>query len=630
MSLLTSLVRFARWNRPSAGKTGRVSLKKPFHSLGGHAWITHGAPADGDHDDTRFRSTLCLYEDDLRLTAAHQHFDAIAIGGGGRYSHWGSAILFSTSDGSDPNTNGRVYTYDRSLGLAEWESDRIRCATDRWHFHPEGNRWLELGGDKVPPPLIANLGLTNKCNLRCEICGSQKYLDETGVRRRHMDYATFEEVADTLFPVLSQVELNSQGDPLLHPRIADILETIERHRCEVKVQHNGTLLSDKIIDLLLRQHGEIMLSLDAVGERLDVVRAGAVWKKAQPGLDRFLAERDPTRLSVGVYPTITRRTLGDAIGVVDWALEKRIDHVVFHRYNAIQNSLEEAPTEAEYAVLLDSLIAWCASTGDQMWVQFEGRTLNRNKPKDRRTVFPDARKRVALVESGKVMFPTEADAPGSDPFSLCVSPHEYVEIGLEGQISTCCRAQDVSLGRARSVESFARSWFGENYRLIRDSLDRKATGDFPLPNCAGCANFFAPGAVRGRKAVDYRAPPDSGDARLKLASDDVIEIDGIQRETGFCHIAVFPVGLSAADYVLYEDDTALGPAGTLHDEIRSTGVGRYHIGATDLYFSASDNTDARRNGRLYTLRRRSSVTTPVITAPNPPSSPVAKGKTRLL
>jgi len=33
----------------------------------------------------------------------------IAKQGSGRYSHWGNSLVFSASDNSDPNTNGRSY-----------------------------------------------------------------------------------------------------------------------------------------------------------------------------------------------------------------------------------------------------------------------------------------------------------------------------------------------------------------------------------------------------------------------------------------------------------------------------------------------------------------------------------------
>jgi len=122
--------------------------------------------------------------------------------------------------------------------------------TALWDLHPAASFFRTHAGNGISPPIFCNLGLTNKCNLRCEICGSQKFLDETCVRRRHMDIRRVEAVAKTLFPVIAEVELNSQGDPLLHPKIARVLELIEHHRCDLKVQTNGTLFTDRVIDLL--------------------------------------------------------------------------------------------------------------------------------------------------------------------------------------------------------------------------------------------------------------------------------------------------------------------------------------------------------------------------------------------
>lgn len=50
---------------------------------------------------------------------------------------------------------------------------------------------------------------------------------------------------------------------------------------------------------------------------------------------------------------------------------------------------------------------------------------------------------------------------------------------------------------------------------------------------------------------------------------------------------------------LYEADRPLGPAHSLHDQIRKEGKGRYSHWGGYLYFSASDNTDPRANGRTY-------------------------------
>jgi hypothetical protein len=56
------------------------------------------------------RSPLRLFEDQLPLGPPHSLHSRIREEGQGRYSHWqGNILNFSTSDNSDPNTNGRSY-----------------------------------------------------------------------------------------------------------------------------------------------------------------------------------------------------------------------------------------------------------------------------------------------------------------------------------------------------------------------------------------------------------------------------------------------------------------------------------------------------------------------------------------
>lgn len=64
-----------------------------------------------DDVDNPRRSPLRLLEDGKLLGPAHELHQSIGDEGRGRYSHWtGNALIFSTSDNSDPNANGREYT----------------------------------------------------------------------------------------------------------------------------------------------------------------------------------------------------------------------------------------------------------------------------------------------------------------------------------------------------------------------------------------------------------------------------------------------------------------------------------------------------------------------------------------
>lgn len=78
----------------------------------GHCWtVPLPALADVcDHSGAPSRSTLLLFEDDRPLGPAHASHQDVRDRGRGAYSHWGEQLYFSTSDNSDPNTNGRRYS----------------------------------------------------------------------------------------------------------------------------------------------------------------------------------------------------------------------------------------------------------------------------------------------------------------------------------------------------------------------------------------------------------------------------------------------------------------------------------------------------------------------------------------
>ena len=84
-------------------------------------------------------------------------------------------------------------------------------------------------------------------------------------------------------------------------------------------------------------------------------------------------------------------------------------------------------------------------------------------------------------------------------------------------------------------------------------------------------------------------------------------LSDVRGETGYCFIAALPEKLlsdleSASRLELLEDGRPLGPAHASHDDIRHIGSGRYSHWGSRLYFSTADNSDPRRNGRIYEVR----------------------------
>jgi hypothetical protein len=68
--------------------------------------------ADSAEDGAK--SPIVIYENNKPLGPAHTSHQDINKNGRGRFSHWrGLGIIFSASDATDPNTNGRRYSVVR-------------------------------------------------------------------------------------------------------------------------------------------------------------------------------------------------------------------------------------------------------------------------------------------------------------------------------------------------------------------------------------------------------------------------------------------------------------------------------------------------------------------------------------
>lgn len=88
----------------------RSLIRGSFYFLKGHAYQIPVKYPDGELSAAR------LYEDDKPLGPANSDRQEIVTKGGGRFqffrdstSFFGPVLLLSTSDNSNPNTNGRKY-----------------------------------------------------------------------------------------------------------------------------------------------------------------------------------------------------------------------------------------------------------------------------------------------------------------------------------------------------------------------------------------------------------------------------------------------------------------------------------------------------------------------------------------
>lgn len=182
-----------------------------------------------------------------------------------------------------------------------------------------------LGLTRAPFLVSANLELTNRCNLKCTFCPTA---DGRMARPRgHMDDALFRAALDGAGR-LEFVLLFQWGEPLLHPRFAELAAEAARRGIRTLVTTNGTLLDDRrIAGLLGAGVDRVTVSVDGDATTHEAVR-GIPLASTRAAIERLVAARDAAgaATSVDVSMVVAPETEGGA-AEFRRAFEGRVDRV---------------------------------------------------------------------------------------------------------------------------------------------------------------------------------------------------------------------------------------------------------------------------------------------------------------
>ncbi|MBP2634490.1 MAG: tungsten cofactor oxidoreductase radical maturase [Firmicutes bacterium] len=125
----------------------------------------------------------------------------------------------------------------------------------------EGYRLIPL----LPDVKRVYIEVTTKCNFSCITCIRSSWQDELS----HMEWETFETIVKNLkeLPNLESVHFGGFGEPLMHPKIFDMLKEVKALGLKVEMITNGSYLSDETIQKLIDIELDIIFtSLDSPEE----------------------------------------------------------------------------------------------------------------------------------------------------------------------------------------------------------------------------------------------------------------------------------------------------------------------------------------------------------------------------
>jgi radical SAM protein with 4Fe4S-binding SPASM domain len=178
-----------------------------------------------------------------------------------------------------------------------------RVGTDRiddaeLSFGPEyqeyRKKWHEYPGKRIVNdfPLHLDIESTNACNLKCIMCPRNFMTEKIG----YIEWALFQKLIDEgAGHRLRSIKLNYRGEPLLHPRLTEMVAYAKNQGImEVQFNTNGLLLSEeKAGELLDAGLDRIIFSVDGASrETYEEIRTGSNYEKVVNNIKTMVKMRN--------------------------------------------------------------------------------------------------------------------------------------------------------------------------------------------------------------------------------------------------------------------------------------------------------------------------------------------------
>jgi len=168
-----------------------------------------------------------------------------------------------------------------------------------------------LGREKMSAkPYFIKLEPTNRCNLRCRGClhaGDRQDIEKTGFSG-DMDFELFKKIIGSLEKYLVKVSLYSMGEPLIYPRIAEMIGYLSERRIGSVLSSNMNYLPPELARRLVENKlAHLIVSLDGCEEATyQQYRQGGKLAKAIDNIKLILAEK---KKSKSKYPIVEIQTI---------------------------------------------------------------------------------------------------------------------------------------------------------------------------------------------------------------------------------------------------------------------------------------------------------------------------------
>jgi MoaA/NifB/PqqE/SkfB family radical SAM enzyme len=352
--------------------------------------------------------------------------------------------------------------YDFSYDMMPFEA-RGMSWRKRWNLAVSGTHLIRRALTPWNLPLHLHVELASFCNLRCPVC-------PTGNRtlvRKPMSFPVglFDRLMAEVGPYLLTMSLWGWGEPLLHPRLADMLRIARRYPIATLLSTNGQKLDDDAVIAALIEHPptHLIVALDGITEESNAkFRVGARLAPALEGVRRLAA---------------LKRERGQALPVL------HMRHIMMRHNQAGEARLLEFAREAAF----DFMSLRTLLNHDTTQTAESGRIHEAFLP-------PVEEQRAYEYRDGQRVRRTDF---------VCQQPFWFPAVFADGTVVSCEQDHNAThpFGVYSERVSFADVWFSRQAQRVRRLVrDHPETLEF----CRGCPLADRPTSACSFRSFDLR------------------------------------------------------------------------------------------------------------------------------
>ena len=317
--------------------------------------------------------------------------------------------------------------------------------------------------DRRGKVVFAQVEPTTRCNFTCGFC-SGRQMDQSD-----FDVADFERLLDT-FPDLEHIELQGEGEPLLHKGFFEMARRARGRGIRLSMITNGSLLSEERVAAILDLGMEaINVSIESPDEQEFQRIRGGTLRKVKAGIARLLAARRARGLDrprLGLSITVLKHTIDSLPQVADLYSELGMDGGATVQPLNRMESYRSVYGEEIYAQLLDA--------EDQRRLV----ALMRGDPKLQAMMAAGSESRHFYPEMSRRF----------QPLHGCPWVKGGIYVDRHGGITSCCMVKDAGVHGLGKLGLTPLAVVLDKRREI----DAALTAGLPPAQCKGCAYYRSP------------------------------------------------------------------------------------------------------------------------------------------